>query len=137
MEEKVLLNATICVPKRGNEILLAIKTDKIGKGLFNGYGGGIEEGERIIEAAVREFGEESGASVVPEDLDKVAVVDFHNTKSDGSTFICRCHIYLVHKWIGEFTEKEKMINPTWFGIDNLPFDRLALFTFSPNRVKSK
>jgi ADP-ribose pyrophosphatase YjhB (NUDIX family) len=124
MEEKALDNATICFPKRGNEILLAIKTDKIGKGLFNGYGGGIEDGEGVIESAIREFGEESGVSIVPKQLEKIAVVDFHNTKSDGSTFVCRCHIFLVHDLKEEVTAKEKMINPEWFDISNLPFDRM-------------
>jgi len=43
--EKVLLDAVVCYLVREDEILLAFKTVKIGKDCWNGYGGGIEEGE--------------------------------------------------------------------------------------------
>lgn len=116
-EEKVLYNATACFLFKDNKILLALKTDKIGKDCWNGYGGGIEEGESAIGAAIRELKEETsknkndGVVAIPENLEKIAIVDFHNTKSDGQTFVCRVHFYLV-------------IRPTWFEIDNLPFDQM-------------
>lgn len=124
MEEKTLFNATICFLKKGSQILLAFKTKKIGKDCWNGYGGGIEVGETPKQSAVRELAEEAGVIALLQDLEKIAIVDFHNIKSDGSIFVCCCHFYIVHKWTGEIKETKEMINPTWFGVDSLPYDRM-------------
>ncbi|MDI6717684.1 MAG: NUDIX domain-containing protein [Patescibacteria group bacterium] len=124
-KEKVLLNATLCFLIKNNQILLALKKKKIERECWNGYGGGINDGEIIEEAAIRELKEESGGIIaVLDDLKKVAVIDFHNTKSDGEKFICRVHIYLVRNWIGEPKETEEMTKPTWFNINNLPFENM-------------
>lgn len=129
-EEKVLYNATACFLIKENKILLGLKTKKIGEGCWNGYGGGIEEGENAIEAAVRELKEETGEKenegiiALPEHLEKIATVDFHNTKSDGGTFVCMVHFYLVRHWEGEAQETGEMIRPTWFEINNLPFEQM-------------
>lgn len=124
-EEKVLFNATVCFPAKENKILLGLKTKKIGAGRWNGYGGGIEEGETAIEAAVRELYEETGGvTVLPKDLEKIAIVSFRNTKSDGEIFVCKVHFYLVHNWTGEPKETEEMIRPTWFDIHNLPLKKM-------------
>lgn len=124
-EEKVLYNATACFLVKDNKILLGLKTKKIGEGCWNGYGGGVEDGENVTEAAMRELKEETkGVVTFPEHLEKIAIVDFHNTKSDGETFVCRVYFYLVRYWRGEAQETEEMIKPTWFEIDNLPFDQM-------------
>ncbi len=57
MEEKTLLNATVCLLVKDDEVMLGIKTKKIGAGCRNGYGGGIEPDELIKEAAIRELEE--------------------------------------------------------------------------------
>ncbi len=125
-EEKVLYDASVCFLYEDGKILLAFKTDKIGKDCWNGYGGGIEPGETPEECAIRELFEESGKNVVAltEDLKKIAEVDFHNTKTDGTTFICKVHFFLVKKWEGRAKSKNEMINPTWFRIDYLPVERM-------------
>lgn len=134
-EEKTLIEAVLVFPMIENTVILARKVGKIGAGLWNGYGGGIEAGETAREAAVREAFEEShdeniegsGIRILPENLIKVAIVNFHNTKSDDSTFTCRVHTYLVREWTGTpvSTEKE-MINPTEFEVTSLPFDEMML-----------
>ena len=123
-QEKVLINATVVFLVRSEEVLLAMKTEKIGKGCWNGYGGGVEEGETSEEATVRELYEEATVVVKSEDLEKVAIIDFHNTKSDGCKFVCKVHFYISRKWIGEPKESRTMITPTWFDIDNLPFEKM-------------
>ena len=125
-EEKVLLQATLCFPIKENKVLLSFKTRNIGQGCWNGYGGGIEKAETLKEAALRELKEEVGIIASPEDLDKVAIVDFHNTKNDGSIFICQVHVYLVSQWSGEPHSTDEMINPTWFGTGCLPTSKIML-----------
>ncbi len=119
-EEKVLLNATLCFLVKNDKVLLGFKTQKIGKDCWNGYGGGINEKETPRQAALRELKEEAGIVALPELLEKMAIVDFHNTKSDGSNFTCRVHVYLVSQWTGEPQTTEEMVNPTWFDIKRLP-----------------
>lgn len=123
-EEKELYDATVCFLYRESKILLALKTDKIGKGKRNGYGGGVED-ESVLDCAVRELKEETGGVVAqPEDLEKIAIVYFHNTKSDGRTFVLKVHFFLVHKWEGEANGTEEMTDPKWFSINNLPLDEM-------------
>lgn len=123
-EEKVLTDATLCFLVKEGKVLLAMKADKIGKGCWNGYGGGINNGESPNQSAIRELEEEADVVASVEDMERVAIVDFHNTKSDGRQFVCRVHVYLVRKWSGEPQETEEMLTPTWFEIDNLPFNQM-------------
>lgn len=124
-KEKILKHAVLCFLAEGNKIILAMKADKIGAGFWNGYGGGINQGESPKDAAMRELNEESGGVIaLPEDLEKIAIVNFHNTKSDGKKFTCRCHVYLTNKWSGEVKETSEMKTPTWFQISTLPFDEM-------------
>jgi 8-oxo-dGTP pyrophosphatase MutT (NUDIX family) len=131
MEEKVLLHATVCLLCKNNQVLLALKTKKIGAGCLNGYGGGIENGESIVSAAIRELEEETGKKVgkdfittLPEHLEKVAVIDFHNTKSDGEVFICRVHFFIVKEWSGTAVDTDEMVNAKPYNIDQLPLDNM-------------
>ncbi|KKU79037.1 MAG: Hydrolase [Parcubacteria group bacterium GW2011_GWA2_47_7] len=124
MEEKVLHLATVVFPVHGKEILLARKTRKIGAGCWNGYGGGPNEGEGLLDAAVRELEEESGIRAFASDLTKIAVIDFHNTKTDGTTFVARVHFYTVSSWKGEPQSTDEMTDPTWFPVGGLPLDEM-------------
>jgi ADP-ribose pyrophosphatase YjhB (NUDIX family) len=125
-EEKVIFTATVCLPIKDRRVLLGMKTRKIGVGCWNGYGGGVEDDETITECAIRELEEESGLITKLEDLEKVAIVDFHNEKSDGSVFVSRVHFFLVKNWRGEPIETEDgaMVAPTYFNINDLPYDKM-------------
>ncbi|MBC8465331.1 MAG: NUDIX domain-containing protein [Parcubacteria group bacterium] len=127
-EEKVLLEATVCFLvshgiRQGYTLLLARKQKKIGAGKWNGYGGGPKKGESMVDAAIRELYEETGRGVVveKEDMEKVAVVDCHNRKSDGKTFTCRVHFYFVHEYSGTIKDTDEMKDPTWFPFKSMPW----------------
>ena len=131
MEEKVLLNATVCLLVKGDEVLLGLKTDKIGAGCRNGFGGCVEEKETIKSAAIREIEEETGKKVgdvfittSPDNLEKVAVVDFENTKSDDTHFICRVHFFIIRGWTGEAVDTDEMIDAKYYKIDDLPLGEM-------------
>ncbi len=141
MEEKTLFNATVCFPVKDGKVLLGMKTDKIGAGCWNGYGGGIEEYETIEQAAVRELQEEVGLEVKEKDLEKIAVIDFHNIKTDEVRFVCRVHFFKTSVWNGKPKEVsgEVMVTPTFFNINNLPLGDMMLADrqFVPHILKGK
>ena len=121
-KEKVLLNATLCFSVKEDKILLALKMQKIGQGCWNGYGGGIDDGESPEQSIIRELREEAKVKAFPNALEKVAVIDFKNTKTDGNVFVCMVHVFLLHQWEGDFQPTDEMASPTWFEKKELPLD---------------
>ncbi len=126
MEEKVLLRGTVNLLVKGGIVTLALKTRKIGAGCRNGYGGGIEDGETPIQSAIRELKEEAGVVAFAENLEKVAIIDFYNTKSDGKTFISEIHFFIVKEWNGKpkETKDKAMIDPKQYHLNDLPFNEM-------------
>src|SRR6476469_9964907 len=122
MEEKVLYLGTVVYPLRDGKILLGYKTEKIGANCWNGYGGSYEDTDNDLEeCAVRELEEESGIVGETDSLTKIAIVDFHNTKTDGSQFVSEIHFYTLTQFINTPLSTQTMINPTWFDTNNLPW----------------
>ncbi len=126
-EEKVLLLATLVFPVRDGKVLLARKMRKIGQGLLNGWGGGVDSGESITASAVREFREETGgAEVKEEDLEKFGIVHFKNHKTDGTVFVCVVHVFVVRNWTGSIVSTAEMDSPQWYPVESLPEQELML-----------
>lgn len=112
---------TICFCVRDGEVLLALKKKKIGASFLNGYGGRVEDSDlNIEEAAVRELSEESSIRARVEDIEKVAHITFH---FEGVPKL-ECHVFLVHKWIGEPIETDEMGKPEWYPADTIPEDKM-------------
>ena len=110
---------TLAYLMKEDSACLALKKRGFGEGNWNGYGGKIEEGESIEEAAIREIKEESGVEVETEDLTKVAVVEF--IFKDGKHL--EVHTYFVETWSGEPVETEEM-RPAWFTFDTIPYEKM-------------
>lgn len=100
------------------KILLAMKKRGFGAGKWNGYGGKLDEGETVTEAAVREIKEESGAQVAEGDLKHMGAIDFYF--DDKAEWNQRVEVFRVTKWKGLPEETEEM-KPEWFDFDKIPW----------------
>ncbi len=114
------LETTLCLLKKDNQILLAMKKRGFGEGKYNGVGGKIEEGETPEEAMIRETEEE--IMVTPTQYEKVGVISFDEYyKGQKGNVIF--HLYVASEWIGEPKETEEMC-PKWFDITEIPYDNM-------------
>lgn len=114
------METTLCLLKKDNQILLAMKKRGFGEGKYNGVGGKIEEGETPEEAMIREVQEE--ILVKPTKYEKVGFMEFDEFYKDNKIRLA-FHLYLVHEWDGEPTESDEM-KPEWFDIDKIPYDKM-------------
>lgn len=107
---------TLVFLRRDGEILLGRKKQHhdqaFGVGKWNGFGGKIERGETIEEAAVRECLEECGAR--PTALTKVAELDFL------ADYALYGHVFVADAWDGVPHETSEMV-PRWFDVRDLPW----------------
>jgi len=123
MPEKII--ATVCMLLRKSEsvqeILLGYKTKKFCKFRWVLNGGQWETDESLKRCAQRELFEETGIRAEPEDLEKRAVIVFHNQREGGTPVIIEVHVYVCMKWSGKPEEKDPgLICHTWFPIEGLP-----------------
>lgn len=115
MEKKLL---TLCIIRKESEILLGMKKRGFGEGRWNGFGGKVEEGESIEDAARRELLEESGIRAI--DIEKRGILNF-SFESDPK--ILEVHIFLIKNYEDDPVETEEML-PQWFSIENIPFEQM-------------
>lgn len=114
------LETTLCLLKRNNEILLAMKKRGFGEGKYNGVGGKIEFGETPEDAMIRETQEE--INVTPIKYEKVGLIEFDEYyKGNKQNLVF--HLYMVYDWVGEISESEEM-SPKWFNINNIPYEKM-------------
>ena len=112
MPNKIL---TLCLVQTDTHVLLGQKKRGFGEGKWNGFGGKLEKGETIEEAARREMLEESGVEVSA--LEKAGIIHF---EFEGNPEILEVHIFGTREFFGEPTETEEMA-PQWFDINEIPF----------------
>ncbi|MBI2625144.1 MAG: 8-oxo-dGTP diphosphatase [Candidatus Nealsonbacteria bacterium] len=116
MENKTKKILTLCIVHNHSKVLLGIKKRGFGSGKWNGFGGKIEKGESIKEAALRELKEETG--LVGKDINNLGVLDFEFL---GNPEILEVHVFKAADLKGEPKETEEMA-PKWFNINEVPFD---------------
>lgn len=111
------IETTLCILRKDEEILLAMKKRDFGKGKYNGVVGKIELGETLEEAMIRETQEE--INVTPIKYEKVGLIEFEEYyKGNKQNLVF--HLYIVYDWKGEISESEEML-PQWFNIENIPY----------------
>lgn len=115
-----ILETTLCILKKDDSVLLALKKRGFGKGKYNGIGGKLENGETPDEAMLRECKEEIG--VLPTNYEKVGYIFFEEYYK-GQKEQIGFHLYIATDWEGTITESDEM-KPQWFSIDKIPFDEM-------------
>lgn len=115
MDKKIL---TLCIIHQHPKILLGMKKRGHGEGKWNGFGGKVEEGETIEEAARRETREESGIKV--EEINKLGIVEFCYQDGSGNMEV---HIFRAEEFKESPVESEEM-KPKWFRVDEIPYDQM-------------
>lgn len=117
-----LRQATILLLVRGDEVLLAMKKRGFGVGKWNGAGGKPNSGENIMDATIREAGEE--INVQATDLIQVAELNFYFPLVPlEKNWNQQVLVYKTDKWTGEPTETEEM-KPQWFKISEIPYPEM-------------
>jgi 8-oxo-dGTP diphosphatase len=119
-----MIHATLCFIFRDEPqpaILLGYKKRGFGMGKYGGFGGKLQDGETLRQAAQRELLEESGLSVVPSQLTSLGSLTFlFPYKPDWSQVV---HLFVAQKWQGTPSESEEM-RPEWFGLTSLPLQHM-------------
>ena len=115
--------ATICflIDKKSKKLLLGMKKKGFGHGKYNGFGGKVEIGESIEEAAIRELYEECSIKVDIDCISKVAELDFCFLEKEE--WNQNVHVFVAENWSGEPKESDEMI-PEWFDYDKIPFENM-------------
>lgn len=118
-------DATLVILLRGNpvfEVLLGFKKIGFGQGKYTGFGGKVERGETVAEAALRELTEETGVIVPdPETLEFAAILEFrfpHKRAWEQRVFV-----FITHHWEGTPTESDEMM-PHWFAVEEIPYGQM-------------
>jgi len=115
MQKKIL---TLCLIHQNGKILLGMKKRRFGVGQWNGFGGKVEEGETIEEAAIRELKEESGLHAL--DISKRGILIF---EFENDPIVLEVHLFRVSKFKGVLIETDEM-KPEWFSINEIPYDNM-------------
>ncbi|MEO6536057.1 MAG: 8-oxo-dGTP diphosphatase [Candidatus Paceibacterota bacterium] len=110
---------TLCMVCKDGKILLGMKKIRFGAGLWNGFGGGVEEGESIQDAAYRELQEEAG--IVALNMQKMGVVRF--SFEEDATLQLEVHIFKTTDFTGEPVESDEM-KPQWFTLSDIPYKQM-------------
>ena len=122
MDRVRVVPAAYVVLRRGDEVLMLLRANT---GYMDGYwavpAGHVEQGESVLEAAVREAREEAGVEIDPADL--VPITAMHRTGGNGEPIDERVDFFFTaSKWTGEprLMEPEKADGLDWFALDKLP-----------------
>ena len=106
---------TLLFLQQGERVLLGMKKRGFGVGRWNGFGGKVDPGENLVDAAVREMEEESGVRVL--DATLVGNLRF---KFDESHERLEVHVFRATRFDGTVAESEEM-EPRWWPANAPPF----------------
>lgn len=109
---------TLCIIHTADQILLGMKKKGFGVGWWNGFGGKVEAGETVEDAARREVLEETSLTV--DQLEPCGILEFYFKNSDK---VLAVHVFRAITYHGEPAESDEM-RPQWFSVSEIPFDTM-------------
>lgn len=109
---------TLVIVHKHPKILLGMKKRGFGAGRWNGFGGKVEDGESVEDAAKRELLEESG--LIAKEMLRLGSIIF---EFENDPKVLQVHIFRADSFDGEAKETEEM-KPKWFDKDEVPFDQM-------------
>jgi 8-oxo-dGTP pyrophosphatase MutT (NUDIX family) len=101
------------------KILLGMKKVRFGKGKYNGFGGGVENGESLEECVIRETFEETGGIIIINPL-RMGEILFHSQSEEDDHNV---HFFRANQFRGSPRETEEMA-PEWFNVGDIPYDEM-------------
>lgn len=110
---------TLCLATNDGKVLLGMKKRGFGMGRWNGFGGKVEAGETVEEAAKREMFEECGVAIGK--MEEVGVHEFEFDSKRGE--ILEVHVFRVDAFEGVPEETEEM-KPEWFAFADIPYKKM-------------
>lgn len=109
---------TLVVVYDNEKILLGLKKRGFGAGRWNGFGGKVDVGESIEQAAHRELQEEIGIAANQLELRGQIIFTFE----DGHEPV-EVNIFTTESFSGEPAESEEM-KPQWYLHSEIPYDEM-------------
>jgi 8-oxo-dGTP diphosphatase len=122
--EPALMQLTLCFPLRGQpvrQVLIGYKKGGFGAGKFAGFGGKVEPGESLAQAAARELAEECGLLAAPQHLEYAAALTFLFPARPAWNE--QVHVFLARHWQGQPAETDEM-RPAWHTPADLPYGQM-------------
>jgi len=114
---------TVAYVVDGEKVLLGKKLIRQGKGLWNGFGGGVKSCETVQTAAVRELIEETrgknSEGIIPLSIYQCGVIQ----KYEGRKKKVKLHFFMVTAFEGKASETDEM-KPHKFNINKLPLNKM-------------
>ena len=114
------ISAGCLIILRGEKILLGHPSNNSWKNCFTPPKGGVNEGESLIDAAIRETQEEVSITISPSqmsNIDKPFIVDYSNKKGD---IFKRVYLYEVHiNSIGEIGISSETLDKSTLQIEEM------------------
>lgn len=133
--------ATVLFVVESGKVLLGIKREKIGKGLYNGPGGEVELWDPSVRWRLTlEQWQETGLICDDDDPEEVGRGYFRNIKEDGSVFEVEVCFFRVEKikCSGSLRNTSEMYRFEWFDFDVLPSEMIVADKyFVPQMLKGK
>ena len=103
-------------PRR--QLLLGKKRRGFGVGKWNGFGGKLDVGETLAQAAARELHEESGLLATEMRWCGQLLFSFQDEAK-----VMRVHVFEATEYVGEPVETEEM-TPMWYDVSSIPFAQM-------------